>query len=830
MDYITNSEIEKMQSLRTVIRQLGSQQQQEEIRRASPYSDDITRYIRQYDELRLYGSLELRESFITRPVLIQDIDFDLWISSEKQTNLELMQKGNAPYAFDAPEGQIHLHHIGQNYQAPFAELTLEDHNSNSQLLHFSRETSWRNNKNAEKTFALERTTYWKLRAKKDYIVGEHSFDIPKLRPFKKQQAYLTELRETCEEIFSQCPVEDLDYLSDLAKSYAMMQRVGASSMREFLQNTRDARQTDIQCPACKSSDYTLFGTYKTHCEKIQRYRCKACSKVFTPMKNSLVSGSSFSYRDWIKFIDCLYNGHTVGQAAKACNISEKTAHENRTRLFYALKLLNDKVRLQGNIVLDETYLPVSFKGNHSKNEDFVMPRAANRRGGENHEKGISDNLACIVCAVDDYGNSVAKVAGTGNVSAAKLKYVLSDHMGANVECLYSDKSNAIKSFAASCGYEIKQEKLLRKNGKTAANVSWSRDTFAINRYLQIINGYHSRLKRFLSRFAGISTKYLSGYLYLFAWKERNKDVEPAEAYKELLYIMTEPNNYLSVDEIVKEGHLPDAVKISQLYRKRAVVATNRNLEIYKKYASGQTMPELAKEYGMTKQNVSLIIQSLRKNGYAYKTERDKQREHTRKVTPQGNLTKESLDCLIRDYQIYAAKQQWEGSANEFNQAMAEKYKISISTVKNIVARIKRFLKLKEEIYIFEDVSYCSLEEVYHAVFSDYQKIRIENPELPMNTPIELLAKQSGFTPANIYRIITIMESETSEDYFTKKRKLSTKETYHRDKAIFIDYLRWSGERSDFCRYAAEKYGLSYHYVYAILKYCLYAVPERYNMV
>ena len=38
-----------------------------------------------------------------------------------------------------------------------------------------------------------------------------------------------------------------------------------------------------------------------------------------------------------------------------------------------------------DVVLDETYLPVSYKGNHSKQMDFVMPRAANERGGENHK-------------------------------------------------------------------------------------------------------------------------------------------------------------------------------------------------------------------------------------------------------------------------------------------------------------------------------------------------------------------------------------------------------------------------------------------------------------
>ena len=829
MDYNTNNEIKELQIIRERIHRLGIQQQREDIRKASPYSDNITAHIRTYDELRLYCSLSLQECAVTRPALIKDIDPSLWISSEGCTNLDLMQKGNAPYSFDAPEGKIELHHIGQAYTAPFAELTVEEHQANGHILHFSYEQSWRNNESLERSFYAERSAYWKNRASQETVALDFEFEIPKSTSVRKSQEYCAELRKVCEEIYEQCPAEDLEYLSDLANSYALMQRVGATTMREFLQNSRDAFQTDVQCPVCKAVDHVLFGTYQGPGEKVQRYKCKACGKVFAPLYRSLVSGSAFSYRDWIKFIDCLYNGYTTKQIASACEISERTAHNNRIKLFYALKLLNDKVTLKGNVVLDETYIPVNFKGNHSKDDDFVMPRAAYKRGGENHAKGITDNLACIVCAVDDNGNSVAKVAGTGNVSAAKLKYVLKEHLGDNIFCLYSDKSTAIKSFAESNGYEIKQEKLLRKGAKKASGIVFNQDTFVINRYLQIINSYHSRLKKFLNRFSGISTKYLSGYLYLFAWKERNKDREPVEAYKDLLYILTEPNNYQTADDILNNGHLPDAIKINETYRKTPFPNLERDLKIYERYANGETMVSIAADYGWTKQYVSQIIQALRQHGYAHKTKKDIERSQTRKVTPQGHISKSALDNMIRDYQIYSAKQDWKGSATEFNKAMAEKYGISEARVKNTVSTMKRILRLKEEVYIYENISYRSLEDVYRNIYADYLREQAENPDSSVNAIMESLAAKHGFSPQNIYRIIHIMTTEDTAKYFKEKRKLTPAETYNRDKAIFIDYLRWPGERTDFCRYAAEKYHLSYYYVYVILKYCLYADPQRFNM-
>lgn len=499
--------IEELKTIKTRIQTLDLKYQKEKLDQISPYSSDITSFIRTSDELKLYVSLQLRESYLTRPALVADIDPELWIESEKATNLELMEKGRAPYAYDAPEGRIELHHIGQDYSAPFAELTQEQHEQRSRLLHSSGEPSWRNQKKLERAFQAERTSYWIKRSQGENTIDEYPVLADSEGTVSPRQDYQSALREICEEIYRQSEAEDLDYLADLAKSYATTRRIGAATIGEFLKNEREVQQQDVRCTACTASDYVHYGTYQSQGERVQRYKCRKCGKLFTATQKTLFSGSSFSFRDWIKFIDCLYHGFTLGQIAKTCDISEHTALENRTKLFYALKLLNDQVALQGNIAIDETYVPVSFKGNHSAEDSFVMPRKPHKRGSEIHEAGIGKDHACIVCAINDTGNSVCKVAGTGNPSAAKLKYVLQPHMGEDIVCLYSDKSRVIKSFATKNGYEIKQEKQLRKGTKIVANVTFTRETRVINRYIQIANSYHSRLKRFLRRFSGISTKY-----------------------------------------------------------------------------------------------------------------------------------------------------------------------------------------------------------------------------------------------------------------------------------------------------------------------------------
>lgn len=807
MGYLPGTQIQELKAVKNQIYFLGTQNQLEEIRKCSPYSAQITSFIRQYEELRLYCDLQLQESSITRPCIIRDIDLDLWVASENCTNRELMQKGNAPYLFDDPAGKIELHHIGQDYSAPFAELTLDEHGENSQLLHASRDESWRNDKKLEKDFYKERSAYWKQRVKQDYSVIEQTFQALPPSHYQNQQEYLEELREICEAVYMQCEAEDLDYLSDLARSYAMMHRVGATTMSEFLHSVRTEKQEEIRCPVCQSTDYVFNGTYRTRSEKIQRYKCRKCGKIFSSFRKCLVSGSSFSFREWIKFIDCLYNGYTIKQIAKACEISERTAHENRTKLFYALKLLNDKVTLKGNVVLDETYLPVSYKGNHSKQEDFIMPREANERGGENHKPGISDNLVCIICAVDDCGNSVAKVAGIGASTTGKLKYALQTHISDEVFCFYSDKSRTIKSFADSCGVEIKQEKLLKKGVKRTEGVPLTKDTFIVNRFLQKINSYHSRLKKFLNRFSGISTKYLSGYLYLFAWKERSKDWEPEEAYRELLQIMTEPNHYLSVEDIIKDGHISDANQIEKTYRKGHSRNPEREEEIYRRYASGETMTSIATSLGVSKQSISKIIKKLRTQGKAYRTQWDIQQEQQEEKTEKPSICERSQAFLERDYQIYFEWLNWDGTLGEFAIYNSKKYCISIQSVKNIVSVMKRIVRLKEEIFIYENISYQKLNEVYQSVYNDFLILKNKDPERSNAACAKQIAKQYGYEYGNILRIVQIMGADTDGLYFDRKRRLSPADIHKRDKALFIDFLRWNGDKKEFITYATAKYGL-----------------------
>ena len=133
------------------------------IRRRSPYSQRINDHIRSGKELDLYVDLNLQETIVTRPALVMHIDPYFRLPSG-ESNADRMAKGKAPY--DPTTGTvIDLHHIGQQYDAPYAELPHGIHDAPGihSVLHRSRSASWRNNPKLAVEHNNEAARYWKQR-------------------------------------------------------------------------------------------------------------------------------------------------------------------------------------------------------------------------------------------------------------------------------------------------------------------------------------------------------------------------------------------------------------------------------------------------------------------------------------------------------------------------------------------------------------------------------------------------------------------------------------------------------------------------------------------
>ena len=285
--------------------------------------------------------------------------------------------------------------------------------------------------------------------------------------------------------------------------------------------------------------------------------------------------------------------------------------------------------------------------------------------------------------------------------------------------------------------------------------------------------------------------------------------------------MTEPDTFIPLEDIISRNYLPDALDSRKQFK-----PSERDMKIYARNAAGETMTSLAGEYNMTKQNVSRLIAQINENGYGYKTEKEKQAEKKRIPTPENRYMESSIDIMLRDYMIYSTKINWKGSLNEFFQTIKETYGLEAHYVQNIVSRQKRIERLRDEFFIHENITYKSLEEVYHDVYSEFQTMRKEDPQITQSACAKHLAEKYGFKEGNVWRIIGIMSSDNKDNYFVGKKKLTPSETYNRDKAIFIDFLKWNGDRNSFCQWATKKYDLRKDYVSTIIKYCLWARIDR----
>lgn len=148
--------------------------QQQEIMRRTGWSMSVVGCIRTVDEARIYMNAGLVEACIGgRPALIRrDIDWSAfncrldWLKEKfadwkkwyDYNNADLIGEGWPPR--DGNGDPYELHHIGQQQDSPFAELTWQEHmgDGNNAILHPQRESVI-----DRQQFDGEKSQYWQAR-------------------------------------------------------------------------------------------------------------------------------------------------------------------------------------------------------------------------------------------------------------------------------------------------------------------------------------------------------------------------------------------------------------------------------------------------------------------------------------------------------------------------------------------------------------------------------------------------------------------------------------------------------------------------------------------
>ena len=290
------------------------------------------------------------------------------------------------------------------------------------------------------------------------------------------------------------------------------------------------RDEELLCEKCGCK---LHKNGKTK-SGIQKYICSECKKTYSQTSNTIICHSKLPFEIWKNIIDNLLNGFSLRRIAEENSISLLTSFRIRHKVLYALKNFIENINLSGEIQSDEKYFSINLKGTKSNN----MPRYSKKRTSKgNSTRGISHHKICVVSSIDENDNLLLKIVGLGRCTTDMLKKSLGQKLK-NAKSINADSASAYQDF---CEYY---------NLTLNAIPSGFHSDGIYN--ISEINGVHSQLETWLSKFRGVSTRHLQEYLnwfvYIFTMKKRFMLSKiKTESYSKLLI----DNNYIKSKDIFK---------------------------------------------------------------------------------------------------------------------------------------------------------------------------------------------------------------------------------------------------------------------------------------
>lgn len=239
------------------------------------------------------------------------------------------------------------------------------------------------------------------------------------------------------------------------------------------------------CPHCQSTSIVKNGKLNGK----QRYLCKSCKKSFNDLTKSALSSTKLPLEKWIEYVKGMILGLSIRKNAENIDVCVKTSFYMRHKVLDCIRAFMGIGDVDGIVEMDETFVPISYKGNQNKS-GFKMPRPARKRGKQIKKRGISNEQVCIATAIDRNGNIILEPICTGRISHKDL--------------------------------ELNHKRIMRGHYKNGI--------YHINH----INSLHSKLKIWMYRFKGVSSKFLSNYMTWYKWLETFNDEKDIIRTKNML--------------------------------------------------------------------------------------------------------------------------------------------------------------------------------------------------------------------------------------------------------------------------------------------------------
>lgn len=288
-------------------------------------------------------------------------------------------------------------------------------------------------------------------------------------------------------------------------------------------------QTEIRY--CHECGCILYKNGKTK-TGIQKYICPGCKHTTSETTGTITYYSKLSFDVWKNIIDNLLDGFSIRRIAEENNISVPTSFQLRHKVLFALDNYIKNIQLENSAQSDEKYFKINLKGIKPKN----MPRFSKRRTTKgNSTRGISHHQVCVISVIDENDNLFFKIGGLGRGTTQMLEDSITPHLG-SIKKITADSATAYQKFCKK--HDIKLIAI--------PSHFHSDDIYNIAE----INGVHSQLETWLSKFRGVSTRHLQQYLnwfaYIFMMKKRFELKRlKIESYKNIII----DNNYIKSNSI-----------------------------------------------------------------------------------------------------------------------------------------------------------------------------------------------------------------------------------------------------------------------------------------
>lgn len=604
---------------------------------------------------------------------------------------------------------------------------------------------------------------------------------------------------------------------DAIDKYYLCNELGALNFDELLTKS-ETLGLELACPFCKGTKVLKNGKVN---ENRQRYICSSCKKTFYAAHNTLLSNVTQDISVWVKFIRGMLKQQSLEDLSDECGISKNTAFNWRLRVFQALEILCYRIKLSGVIMADDTRIKYNLKGNHG--EDFIMPRNSRARGGSYSTANSNENNLCILCAIDENGNSFSKIVGFGIPAASRIRFGFKDKIDLSNEnnILVTDGAQYFKKTYEKYGFANWHRQVTLTHGsKRVPNTS-------SNYNIQPINAYHSRLKRFIRNFNGISSKYLPGYLLLFDYLQNNKNIDETILCKEILSTMAIAPKFSNA-QIEMRYILPALNRCdAELWERKVSVDEQK---IYQDWVKKVPIKEIICKYQIPRRKI-----------YAIRDKVDKYNLHDVIV---NKKFKKYTKPPCRASGAYSM-QDWEIFLKYYNQGisarkLASEYNIGRGTVYSIVNAIKNrpeVQKVEKHPDIGNRNILQALPEITNRNEVIYDEYKVLNSSGMLQKDIfEILAQKYKRNTKYIGNVIYEYKSnDITSDYryhWTEERKKLKPDEYYeflqkRNRAFVKDVDNYTtfnpkASRNEAFRVLAPKYNIS-----ASFASLIYYYPKKY---